>query len=101
MPARFWVLRIVIGLMCTVFAYLLGQSIVGDRKPAKRGAGKMAWAVRTVVAGAALLWGTGLDALAMGFYVLAILSGVLGFLRQRRPKRQEDVDLVKEMFPKE
>ena len=87
--------------MCMAFAYMLGRSSVGDRKSARRGAGRMAWAVRTVVAGAALLWGTGLDALAMGFYALAILSGILGFLRQRRPKRQEDVDLVKEMFPKE
>ena len=58
----------------------------------------MAWAIRTVVSGAALLWGTGLDLLAISAYSLAAASWGGGFYLGRMPKKPDE-DLTKEIFP--
>jgi hypothetical protein len=98
MPARFWVLRIILGLMCVGFAFLWGRAAGGKRISNRRSAGRSAWAVRTVVTAAALLWGTGLDAVAIAVYALAAASGIGGFLLARKPEEPPE-DLTKGIFP--
>lgn len=99
MPARFWILRVVIGLMCVGFAFFWGRSLAAKGK-ARRGAGPTAWAIRTLVAGAAMLWGPGLDLFTLGFYVAGALSLGGGFLSKRKPEQPEE-DLTKTMFPED
>jgi len=101
MPARFWILRIIVGLMCIGFAYFLGRSIARKGAPARRGTGTGSWALRTALAGMAVLWRSGLDPLAIGVYAAALVSGAAGFFRQRLPADSQDEDLAKKMFPDE
>ncbi len=98
MAARFWLLRIAIGLMCVVFAFFWGRATSRRGLPTRRGAGSMGWAIRTLVSGAALLWGTGTGLFAYGFYVGAGLSFATGYLLSRKPPKPPE-DLSKELFP--
>ncbi len=99
MPARFWILRIVIGLMCIGFAFFWGRSL-SRKDPARRGAGPTAWAIRTLAAAAALLWGSGIDLFAIGSYLAAGLSVAGGYVSRPKPPTPEE-DLTKQMFPDE
>ena len=97
MPARFWILKALLGLLCVGFAYLWGRSLGRPQASAKRYTGRAGWAVRTLVAGAALQWGPGSAVIPLGFYGLGIVSGVAGFLLARRPKEPEQ-DLTETIF---
>jgi len=100
MPVRFWILKLVLGLMCVGFAHFWGRSLGRRRPPAGRYTGRTGWAVRTVVAAAALQWGPGSALLSAVFYALALASGAAGFFLARRPKEPEE-DLTREIFPGE
>ena len=47
---------LVIALACVAFAYFWGRSVARRNLPHGRGAGQMAWAIRTLVAAAAIQW---------------------------------------------
>lgn len=99
MVTRFLVLRIVLGLMCVAFAHMLGRSLAKRNRAARRGLGPGSWAVRTLLAGAAITWRAGIDALAATVYALAIAAAGAGFFLERRPPKPPE-DLTKQMFPK-
>jgi hypothetical protein len=100
MPARFWLLRIAIGVLCVTFAFFWGRAVSRRRFPAPRGAGSTGWAIRTLASGAALLWGTGTDLFVLGFYLGAGLSFAAGLLLNRKPPKPPE-DLSREIFPEE
>jgi hypothetical protein len=90
MPPQLLLLRIVVALMCIVFAYLLGRALARPPRPGKRGAGPTGWALRTLVAGAALTWRGGLDLLAGVAFGLAAVAAVGGALLERRRPKEDD-----------
>lgn len=98
MLTRFLILRIVLGLMCVAFAYLLGRALARRGHVARRGLGPASWAVRTLLAGGAITWRAGIDALAAGVYALAAVAAGTGFYLARRPRKPPE-DLTKQMFP--
>lgn len=98
MVTRFLVLRIVLGLMCVVFAHLLGRSLAKRSRASRRGLGPASWAIRTLLAGAAITWRAGVDALAATVYVLAAVGAGAGFYLERRPPKPPE-DLTSQMFP--
>ena len=98
MPQRLLLLRIVLGLMCIVFAHLLGRSLAKKQQARKRGLRASSWTLRTLLAGGVLVWPYGIDWLAAVAYILAVASAVLAFYLQSRPKRVEE-DLTRTMFP--
>jgi hypothetical protein len=89
------VLRVVLGLLCLFFAHLLGRSMVR----AWRGLGARSlygWLLRTAITAGAILWGRGLDGIAIVAFTLAAASLAVGMWDEQRPKKQED--LTKEIF---
>jgi len=89
------VLRVVLGLLCLFFAHLLGRSMVR----AGRGLGARSlygWLLRTAITAGAILWGRGLDGIAIVAFTLAAASLAVGMWEEQRPKKQED--LTKEIF---
>ena len=100
MPAKMWIVRVVVGLMCVGFAYFLGRSLALPQTHGRKGTGPASWGIRTVLAGGAVLWGVGIDILAIAVYVLAIVSGAAGYFLGRRPK-EPDKDPTQQMFPDE
>jgi hypothetical protein len=89
-------LRALLGLFCIFFAYLLGRSIIRLRRGLQRPRSLYGWLIRMLVTAAAILWGRGLDRIAVVVYVLAAASLALGIWDERRPKKQED--LTRQMF---
>lgn len=98
MVTRFLVLRIVLGLMCVAFAHLLGRSLARRGRAVRRGLGPASWALRTLLAAAAITWRAGIDGLATTVYVVAAVAGGAGFYLERRPPKPPE-DLTKKMFP--
>ncbi len=98
MPARFWILRVLLGLMCVGFAYMWGRAVGRHGRPARRGMGTMSWTIRTLVAAAALQWGAGTDLFAGAAYGTSAAAWAAGFFFSRRPKGPGE-DLTKEIFP--
>jgi len=98
MPARFWILRALLGLMCVGFAYMWGRAAGRRSQPVRRGMGTMSWTIRTLVAAAALQWGAGTDLFAGAAYGLSAAAWAAGFFFSRRPKGPGE-DLTKEIFP--
>ncbi len=84
--------------MCVVFAHLLGRSLARSKAVARRGLGPASWALRTLLAGAAITWRTGVDRLAAAVYVLSGAAAVAGVYLERRPPKPPE-DLTKKMFP--
>ena len=98
MPARFMILRLVFAILFVGFAYFWGRSVAQRNMPHRRGAGPMAWAIRTLVAAAAIQWGAGPDLYSIIVYVAAVASWGSGFALSRRPPEPEE-DFTQEMFP--
>lgn len=100
MPTRFWILRLVVALLCLGFAFFWGRSVGGRQVSKQRSTGPAAWGIRTTVAGSALLWGAGPDLFAIASYVLAAACWGGGFFLGRMLKEPEK-DLTKEIFPED
>jgi hypothetical protein len=96
--SRFLLLRLVLGLMCVVFAHFLGRSLTPKPQASRRGLGPASWALRTLLAGAAVTWRAGVDTLAAVVFALAVLSAAAGFYLETRPPKPPE-DLTKQMFP--
>jgi len=54
------------------------------------------WLLRTAITAGAILWGRGLDGIAIVAFTLAAASLAVGMWEEQRPKKQED--LTKEIF---
>ncbi len=98
MPIRYLILRLVIALLFVGFAYFWGHSVAQRNMPHRRGAGPVAWAIRTLVAAAAIQWGAGPDIFSIVVYAAGIASWGTGFALSRTPPEPEE-DLTKEIFP--
>lgn len=100
MPDDMQIVRGVVGSLCVIFAHLLGRA-VAKRDVAARTAQTYRWALRTFVAGLAVMWGSGLDALAITVYSLSAVAAAAGVYLSLRPKKREEEDLSKQLFPKD
>ena len=89
-------LRALLGLFCLFFAHMLGRSIVRVRRGVARPRSMYGWLVRTLITAATILWGRGLDRIALVVYILAAASLALGYWDEYRPKYHED--LTRKMF---
>lgn len=94
---RFWVLRLLIGLMCIGFAYMLGRNLV-LRIPRKRGTGPASWTLRTLIAAVAVSWRVGIDWLSLLVYGASAVSFSLGIYRARKPPKPPE-DLSRLLLP--
>lgn len=94
----FELLRGVLLVLGIFFAHFLGRSIARVRRGDQRLSGVYAWALRTLVAGAAVAWPYGLDATTLGAWTLALAALAAGIWVGTRPRRAPD-DPSKEIFP--
>ena len=94
-----WILRVVVGLMCVGFAYFLGRSLALPQTHGRKGTGPASWGIRTALSGGAVLWGAGIDILAIVVYLAGdCVRGPGGYFMGKRPKKPEE-DPTKQMFP--
>ena len=95
MPIPLDILRVLLGLLCLMFAHFLGRSLVRARRG--RGARSVyGWLIRTVITAGAIVWRRGLDGISIAVFTLAAASLVIGIWDEQRPRPQED--LTKEIF---
>jgi hypothetical protein len=92
-------LRAAIGLLAVFFAHYLGRSAAALYRGREARSRTITWALRAAVCVMGVLWGYGLDALAMVVLALALGSLGAGVWAQLRPPKDEG--LVKQMFPEE
>ena len=97
MPLGF--LRGMLGVLCIAFAQFLGRSYIRLHRGRERKSRTIAWALRTIVTGVAVVWRASFDAVTIVVVVGAILSFAAGAYFEWRPKHQEELDKI--MFPQE
>jgi hypothetical protein len=97
MPLGF--LRGMLGVLCVAFAQFYGRSFIRLRQGRERKSRTIAWALRTIVTGSAVVWRAGFDAVTIVVVSGAVLSFAAGAYFELRPKRQDDLGKV--MFPRE
>jgi hypothetical protein len=95
MPIPVDILRVVLGLLCLVFAHFLGRSMVRVRR-GQNLRGLYGWLIRLAIAAGVLVWRHGLDGVAIAVFTLSAAALVVGAWDEQRPKKQED--LTKEIF---
>mgnify|MGYP007100544794 CR=1 FL=1 len=83
--------------MCVAFAHFLGRSLRRGPRARGRGLGPTSWALRTLLAGAAITWRVGIDAFAVAVYALALLAAAAGFYLAGKPPKPPE-DLARQMF---
>lgn len=93
----FGFLRGMLGAFCVFFALFLGRSIIRFQKRREPQSKMLAWALRTFVTAAAVIFRVGFDRVTIVAYALAAASLAAGAYLEWRPKR--DDDLHKVMFP--
>jgi hypothetical protein len=91
--------RALVGLLALFFAHYLGRSAAGLYQRRETRVRTITWGLRTAVCVGAVLWGRGLDALALVVLALTAVSLGSGVWRQLHPPKDEG--LVDVMFPKE
>lgn len=92
-------LRVIVGLLCVLFAHFLGRTAVRMMQGHSRQSVLVSWTLRTGVAAAAVLWHVGLDRISIGMIVLSVLACAGGAYLELRPKYHEELEKV--MFPRE
>jgi len=97
MPLGF--LRGMLGVLCLAFAQFFGRSYIRLHRGRERKSRTIAWALRTIVTGVAVVWRASFDAVTIVVVVGAILSFAAGAYFEWRPKHQEELDKI--MFPQE
>jgi hypothetical protein len=97
MPFGF--LRGMLGILCIAFAQFFGRSYIRLNRGRERKSRTIAWALRTIVTGLAVVWRAGFDAVTIVFVSAAVLSFAAGAYFEWRPKHHEELDKV--MFPRE
>jgi len=95
MPFPLDFLRGVLGVLCVLFANVLGRSIVRVRRGA-RPRNMYGWLIRTAVCLLAVLWRGGLDRISIAILALTAASLLLGAWLEQRPKKQEDLTILGE-----
>ena len=97
MPVPIEFLRGLLGALCVFFAHFLGRSLVRVIQGKQKQSRLVAWAVRTLITGAAILYRHPLDVVAIIVFVLALLSAAAGAWDEYRPKPEPE-DLTKRIF---
>jgi hypothetical protein len=92
-------LRGMLGVFCIAFASFFGRSFIRLRQDRERKSRTIAWALRTVVTGLAVVWRAGFDALTIAVVTGAVFFFAAGGYFEWRPKRHDELDRV--MFPRE
>jgi hypothetical protein len=95
MPISLDAMRVLLGLLCLLFAHFLGRSIIRMRHG--QGARSMyGWLIRMAIAAGGMVWHRGLDGIAIAAFTLSAASLAAGAWDEQRPKKQED--LTREIF---
>jgi hypothetical protein len=97
MPLGF--LRGMLGVLCIAFAQFFGRSYIRLHRGRERKSRTIAWALRTMVTGLAVVWRASFDAVSIVVVGGAVLSFAAGAYFESRPKHQDDLGKV--MFPRE
>lgn len=100
MPGSILVVRLILSVLAAGFALQLGQNYMRLRRGRAKLSSSMAWAFRTVVALAGVLWLSRRDAVAIAAVCAAVAAAGVGAYLEWRPKH-EDEDLTDVMFPKD
>lgn len=95
-PVPLELMRGVLVLLCLFFAHFLGRAIVRARRGERPGA-MYSWAVRTLLAGAAIAWRHGLDTTTLLAWAAAGVSLMAGIRLALRPPKPEE-DLTRQIF---
>lgn len=97
--STFVLLRIIVGVFCIAFAHFFGRSVIRFEQGKERQSRMLAWALRTIVTGAAASWRSWFDITTIAVWSLAVLSLAAGIYDEWRPKREENLQKI--MFPPE
>lgn len=92
--------RLLIGLIALFFAHFLGRSAARLYEGRERLERTLIWVLRTSVALAAVVWGGGLDALAIATLALCGAAFGAGCYSEVRPRAAPE-DLSKKIFPRD
>lgn len=98
MPVSLEVLRTILGVLCVLFAYMLGRETVHARREG-RPRRVVSWTLRTALTGLAVAWRHGLDGITIATLAGAAVAAGVGVWMAMRPKVEED--LSREIFPPE
>ena len=93
------VLRLMMGVFCVLFSFLLGKSAIRLHRGQERRSRTLAWTLRTVLTGVAASWRAGFDEITVGAFALALLSLAGGAYLEWRPRHREELDKI--IFPHE
>jgi hypothetical protein len=99
MPVPIEFMRGVLGLLCIFFAHMAGRSGAAVHAGRQKRSGLLAWILRTVVCGGALLFRHEADTVAIGVYLFAAAAFAGGWWLAVRPRPEED--LTHEIFPED
>lgn len=95
----FAVIRWILGAFSIAFAPAFGRSAIRFRQGRERQTRLIAWALRTLVTGAAVGFRSGFDRTTIVVYSLAILFFAAGAYWEWRPKHRDELEKI--MFPQE
>ncbi len=100
MPIPIEFLRGLLGALCVFFSHFLGRSIVRVSQGKQKQSKTVAWAIRALITGAAILYRHAFDAVAVVVLVLAVAAAGVGAWDEYRPKHEAE-DLSKKIFSPE
>jgi hypothetical protein len=96
-PISFEFLRGVVGVLCILFAFMIGRTAVGLRKGQQKPRRLYAWIVRCGACAAAVAIRHPLDLMGIGVWVVSLAALGLGWWGASREKTEED--LTHQIFP--
>lgn len=94
----FALIRWILGVFCIFFAPAFGRSVIRFLQGRERQSRLIAWALRTIVTGAAVSFRGGFDRTTIVVYSLAILCFGAGAWYEWRPRHEDELEKV--MFPR-
>lgn len=90
MPVPIEFLRGILGVLCVLFAHMLGRAGAGVYQGVLRKPRMYGWLVRTLVTGLAVMWRSGLDTVTLAVWAAAALAAAAGAWLQLRPREPEE-----------
>ena len=97
MPASFEFLRGVLGVLCVLFGYMAGRSVVAVRRGAQKISRLYGWILRALACAVVVAIRHPLDAIDIGVWALTAVAVGLGWWSASREKKEDD--LTHQIFP--
>ena len=97
MPISFEFLRGVVGVLCILFAFMVGRTAAAVRKGQQKTKRLYAWVLRCGACAVAVAIRHPLDVMGIGVWVFSVAALGLGWWGSSRVRTEED--LTRQIFP--